>query len=117
LLPLVVLLAFVGGASAAAPVKDASIASPGVVVPDEVFYVTWTAPKQVRYRYGYAECPSAGWASYRFLQADGTIGPFEMASADPAFTWPTGVTECSVSLIDKHGDALASSGFQIEVVG
>jgi hypothetical protein len=59
--------------------------------------------------WGLARCWVSGdaspfWSSYRALQSDGTIGVFELASADPSATWPAGGASCTVSLIVKQGN-------------
>ncbi len=89
-----------------------SIIGPTTLSPGDRFSVAWSASPNVRYPYGYAECPGTGWASYRFNQGDGTIGVFELASADPAFVFPPGTWVCSVELIDRD-NVIAIASFVV----
>ena len=102
-----------GTAKAASTSPSISIVGPSVLAPGDGFSVTWEAPKRVHYPYGFAECPGTGWSEYRFLQVDGTIGIFELASADPSFVFAPGNHGCSVALLDAKGAEIASAAFTV----
>jgi hypothetical protein len=72
------------------------------------FSAGWQSSR-TQYPWGLARCWVSGsaapfWSSYRALQGDGTIGVFELASADPSASWPAGGASCTVSLIVNQGN-------------
>ena len=74
------------------------------------FSAGWRSSR-TQYPWGLARCWASGaesstafWSSYRALQGDGTIGVFELASADPSASWPAGGASCTVSLIVRQGN-------------
>lgn len=88
-------------------VVNASVRASGQLQYGGTFSAGWQSSR-TQYPWGLARCWVSGsaapfWSSYRALQGDGTIGVFELASADPSATWPAGGTSCTVSLIAKQG--------------
>ena len=90
-------------------VVDASArAASGGLQHGGTFSAGWQSSR-TQYPWGLARCWVSGtatpfWSSYRALQDDGTIGVFELASADPSASWPAGGASCTVSLIVKQGN-------------
>ena len=79
----------------------------------DTFSAGWQSSRTA-YPWGLAQCwvvDGAGnktgapfWSEYRALQADGTIGVFEFASADPDAVWPSAGGTCNLSLIVRQGN-------------
>jgi hypothetical protein len=74
----------------------------------ETFSAGWQSSR-TEHPWGLAQCWAGGssapfWSSYRALQGDGTIGVFELASADPNASWPSGGATCTVSLVVTQGN-------------
>lgn len=89
-------------------VVNASARTSGQLRYGGTFSAGWQSSR-TQYPWGLAQCWASGnaapfWSSYRALQGDGTIGVFELASADPSATWPAGGASCTVSLIVKQGN-------------
>jgi hypothetical protein len=79
----------------------------------DTFSAGWQSSR-TSYPWALAQCWAAAaggnktgtpfWAEYRALQADGTIGVFEFASADPNASFPADGGTCNVSLIAFQGN-------------
>jgi hypothetical protein len=70
------------------------------------------------YPWAHAQCYNAGgsafWGEWRALQADGTIGVFELTTVNSGVAWPSGVVNCSLDLVNtKNNSVLASTTFSV----
>jgi hypothetical protein len=90
----------------------ASTPSPITMKYGDTFNAGWQSSK-TSYPWALAQCwavDAAGkatgapfWSEYRALQADGTIGVFDLMSADPRAVWPSSGGSCNLSLVVKQG--------------
>lgn len=70
------------------------------------------------YPWAHAQCygsdGSAFWGEWRAPQANGTIGVFDLTTANSGVTWPSGATRCTLDLVNtKNYSVLASTSFTV----
>jgi hypothetical protein len=71
------------------------------------------------YPWAHAQCfDTSGrvlWDQYRALQADGSIGVFELTSVSGDVAWPSAGADCKLELVNLQGkqSVLASSSFSV----
>jgi hypothetical protein len=79
----------------------------------DTFSAGWQSTR-ISFPWAHAQCWTADasgarqstpfWDQWRALQADSTIGVFQLLSADPSATWPRDGGVCNVSLVSFQGN-------------